>query len=213
MAGGIIVYPDAPEHRPRRHDAARLAAPDRGARRSRLARRGCRGPTGWRAAQRRAVAHAPVRRQQAVVRRMRLAEGRAGKPRHDFAPADREQVAHQRQPLATGSLHCARPSRDARIERSMPPADREPRRHISHRRRRIPCVGPCARPRRDRPGNRRRTETALSMPHSSPMNSIGTHRRQQRDRQRGLDRLRIGDCLRAGRRARGCRSGRGSAGN
>ena len=71
---------------------AGLAAPDCGA--GRLV-----GASGNRAVrqigqqpQRRAVAHAPVRRQQAVVGRMRIAERRAREPRHDLADGGSQAV-------------------------------------------------------------------------------------------------------------------------
>ena len=55
-------------------------------------------------AKRRAVTHAPVGRQQTIVRRARLAERRTRQPRNDLAPAYREQVLDQREPLMSRLL-------------------------------------------------------------------------------------------------------------
>jgi len=50
-------------------------------------------------AQRRAVAHPPMRGEQAVVGRLGVTEARALQPRHDLLVTEREQVLHQRKAL------------------------------------------------------------------------------------------------------------------
>ena len=69
-------------------------------------------------AKRRAVAHPPVGCQQAVVARVRLAEGGARQPRDNLPPADREQVPHQRQPFrAAGASRSSQSSTaDSQVE-------------------------------------------------------------------------------------------------
>src|SRR6202022_1919043 len=87
----------APEHRPWRNEAAGLAAPDRGAGFVSLMINGLIRQIGHEL-KRRAVTHAPVGRQQAIVRRTRMAERRARQPRNDLAPAYREKVSPHCQP-------------------------------------------------------------------------------------------------------------------
>ena len=102
-----------------------------------------------------------------------VAEGGAGKPRDDLPPADREQVAHQRQALLRPAVRCARPNRASPIGRSIPPAHRGSRRHIRHRPRRTRCGGPGGRRRPGRPAKSQKNGKGVFEPHSSPMNSIG----------------------------------------
>ena len=98
-------------------------------------------------------------------------------PRRTPHPASRGMISRRRIASSSctsasrccpGGLVARVPIQHRRIARSMRPAGRGPRRHISHRRRQIPCAGPGARPRRDRPGNRRRTGTAPSSPIPRP---------------------------------------------
>ena len=173
----------------------RCRCPRSGCRSSGLVRGPCRRPTGWPHSC--SVAPSPMR-QCAVSKPLSVglcfAEGRAGKPRDDLAPADREQFAHQRQPLAVRPRRRAFPVEHGGLKRRCFAADPEPRRHISHRRRRTPCGGPCGRPRRDRreiAEERERLRRSPFLAHEQQ----GDHRRQQRDRQRGLDRSRIGHAL------------------
>src|SRR5882724_12465793 len=108
-----------PEHRPRRKHFAGIAAPEAGAGRRWLFafNRGVGEVSDQ--PQRRAIAHAPMRRQRTIVRRLRIAESRVGEPRHDFASPRREKVAYQLEPLAPGWLSARCPIEDGRLKRRL----------------------------------------------------------------------------------------------
>ena len=141
---------------------------------------------------RRAVAHAPVRRQQAVVRRMRVAEGRAGEPRDDLAPAYREQlVAPAPAAVCPGRRRARIPIEHGGLKGRPDRADRESRRHISHRPRRYSSAPALAHGfgevALEIAEERKRRFRAPFLAHEQHRD----HRRQQGDRQRGFDRLRL----------------------
>ena len=137
--------------RPGRETIAGLAAPDWGTRRL----GGLAGDVGRRQIggeiERRAIAHAPVCRRQAVVMSLGVAEDCACKPRKNFSPAYCEKFGHQRQPLASRRFVARLPIQRRGMEGRFREADRGPHRRISHRPSRIPCAGPAGRRQRDRP--------------------------------------------------------------
>ena len=64
-----------------------------------------------------AVAHPPTRRQQAIRGRAGLATGGADEARGDLLAADREQIAHQVEPLLRRSLPALVPIEYGRLKR------------------------------------------------------------------------------------------------
>ena len=137
---------------------------------------------------------------------------RTRKPRDDFAPADRQQFAHQRQPPAVRFAVACLP-----IE------------HRGSHGRYVQRIGNLVAIFRIGLGEflapavadgvgeftleiAEEREGSLRAPFLAH-EQHRHHRRQQRDRERGLDRLRVRNAFEPVAERAGCRSGRGSAGN
>ena len=153
------------------------------------------GPTGWRAGEACAIAHAPMGRQQTIVGRLCLAKGCAGKPRDDLAAGGSPAVP------APASAAFVPPARRARSSR----APRIGRCRFRQR------VGDLVAIFRIGPGvfaaaalahgvrqialKSQKNGKGVFEPHSSPMNSIGIVGANSSNGERGLDRPRVGNAF------------------
>ena len=102
--------------------------------------------------------------------------------------------------------------REGRLAVRVGDAARAPVSSANAAKRRTPRAGPRPRPRPARARNRRSTGRACAAAYSSPMNSIGVCGDSSTQARAACRQRRVGERVDALARARGCRSGRGSAG-
>ena len=147
-------------------------------------------------AKRRAIAHPPVGRQQAIVARMRLAEGGAREPRDDLAAGgsfNRSRTSVSR--FRAGRRVALVPVEHRRIARRWVERVGHLVADIPHRPRHIQLRRPLRTASARSPPKSQKNGKGAFEPHSSPMNSMGMDRRQQQHCQRRLDRPRIRDAF------------------